>query len=110
MRLFIFLSLVFILGCGTASDPVDLSNSTVEDTKAIVVRGGKEGITVIPSAEKRKVRYLGIIENNGNQTSCFIDITFSTKGADGKSVDQQQAVTRTINGFTLTHFGDEIHS
>ena len=110
MRLFIFFSLVLVLGCGTASDPVDLSNTTVEDTKAIVVRGGKEGITVIPSAEKRKVRYLGIIENNGNQTFCFVDITFSTKGADGKSVDQQQAVTRTINGFTLTHFGDEIHS
>ena len=110
MRLFIFLSLVFLLGCGTASDPVDLSNTTVEDSKALVVRGGKEGINYIISEDKRKVRYLGEIENNGNQTFCFIDITFNTKGADGHFIDLLQGTTRQINGFTLSNFGTEINS
>lgn len=110
MRLFIFLSLLFLIGCGTASDPVDLSNTTVEDTKAIVVRGGKEGINVIPSADRHKVRYLGIIENNGKQNSCFIDITFSTKGADGRSLDLTQGISETIKGFVLRNFDTQIDS
>ena len=110
MRFLKFLSLVFILGCGTASDPVDLSNTTVEDSKALVVRGEKEGIHYIISEDKRKVRYLGEIENNGNQTFCFIDMTFNTKGTNGQFIDLLQGVTKEINGFTLTNFGTEIHS
>ena len=110
MRLSILLSVVLLLGCGTASDQGDPSNTTVEGSKALVVRGGKEGINVILDTVKHTVRYLGEIENNGNQTFCFIDITFNTKGADGEFIDLLQGTTRQINGFTLSNFGTEISS
>ena len=108
LKILIFLNLLLLVGCGTASDPGIGTNTTTDTSEAIGVRGGKEGITVITS--KQKVRYLGIIENNGNQTFCFIDITFSTKGADGKSLDLTQGISETIKGFTLINFGTKIHS
>lgn len=64
---------------------------------------------MILSSDKRKVRYLGEIENKGQQPYCFIDITFSTLNASGKPIDQGQARVE-LNGVTLTVFNNEVHT
>ncbi len=99
------------MGCGTGGD---LALSPLpESTAGITVKGGKDGINVIHGTDavssRPTVRYLGEIENKAKQPSCFISITFSTLGPDGKPIDQGLARS-DLNGFTLTNFDDEIHT
>jgi hypothetical protein len=109
IRPFIISSLILLLGCGTSGDPFELTVTPPDGSDPITVRGDKEGINVIV-AGSRKVRYLGEIVNNGEQKSCFIDIIFTTKDADGNQIDTQDGISGMVNGFTLTNFGDEVHS
>ncbi len=104
--------MVLLAGCGTGGD-LQLDSLPPGDTNDITVKGGKDGINVIHGTDatsgRPTVRYLGEIENNAKQPSCYISITFSTLGPDGKPIDQGLARS-DLNGFTLTNFGDEIHT
>jgi hypothetical protein len=109
MQLFvlIFLSVILLFGCGSGSGPSDDVVILDETTDAITVLGGKEGIEVIVSPDKRKVRYKGEVVNKGNVSACFIDITFSSKDISGNPIDQGDP-RADIKGLTLTNFGTEL--
>jgi hypothetical protein len=107
-KIIIPLCLILLWGCGSGVDTSDLT-VPLEPTDPIMVKGGKDGINVIVSSDKRRVRYLGEVENQGLQPYCFIDITFSTLNASGAPIDQGQARVE-LNGVTLSIFNNEANT
>jgi hypothetical protein len=87
------------LSCSAENNSAELSPA--EETRvSIEVVGGKEGINVVLSPDRRTVRYLGEIENKGFRPFCPIDITFITKGSNGVPVGPAARVE--IYGHTLS--------
>ncbi len=111
-QFFAFLGLLLLFSCASGDDSKELD--PVEETSiSIGVVGGKEGINVVLSPDRRTVRYLGEIENKGFRPFCPIDITFITKGSSGVPVSSAKRVE--IFGHTLTisgpgENGDELAS
>jgi hypothetical protein len=105
-RLFLFcLGAIYLLGCGQSGGGLEIPFIQPGLESAIVVKGGKQGVTVIKNGNT--IRYLGEVEyvDLGDQQqdpACFINVAFDTLGEDGKPVGQIQPFF--INGQILKWF------
>jgi hypothetical protein len=105
-------SFLLLFGCGSKDTPPEMSPA--EETRvSIGIVGGKSGVNVVLSPDRRTVRYLGEVENKGFRPFCPIDITFMTKGSNGVQVGPSKRVG--IYGHTLSltvpgKNGDELAS
>ncbi len=73
---------------------------------SVSVIGGKDGITVIEDEDAEgtpTVRYLGQVRNETAVPACFLDISLSSLGEDGHSIDRGGTLRPPIEGFTKTN-------